>query len=231
MKGKELLLVASFFGFALSEKFLKVKLVSGSSRCAGRLEVKHDGEWATVCDYNWSKLNSKVVCKELNCGSPISAMPCGSLKKGSGTIWMNEVKCIGDEKSLNECPVSPLTKHKCFYKQDVWVTCREPFKIRLVDGPSRCSGRLEVYHDGLWGSVCDDLWDDRDANVTCSQIDCGFCQPYKPGRKRFGKSSGKILLDDVQCNGNEPSLEKCKHRMWSYHDCTHDEDVSVYCKG
>ncbi|XP_040277038.1 CD5 antigen-like isoform X1 [Bufo bufo] len=231
MKGARLILLASLFGIAASEEFLKVKLVSGNHRCTGRLEVEHDGEWATVCDHNWSRLNFKVVCKQLNCGAPRTFMPCGSRKKGSGAIWMNEVKCTGDERSLSECPVTPLTKHKCAHKQEVWVTCREPFQARLVDGPSRCIGRLEVYHDGQWGSVCDDHWDDKDANVICSQINCGSCQPYMRRRKRFGQSQGKIWLDDVECSGDEPSLEECKHRVWSYNDCTHMEDVSVYCTG
>ncbi|XP_069819302.1 CD5 antigen-like [Dendropsophus ebraccatus] len=231
MKSAGLMLAASLLGFALSEELMKVKLVSGTNRCNGRLEVEHDGEWATVCDYNWKGFNSMVVCKQLKCGSPKAAMPCGPLKKGASNVWMNEVKCSGEEKSLSECPMSPVRKHKCLHRSDVWVTCREPFQVRLVDGPSRCMGRLEVYHDGQWGSVCDDHWDDRDANVTCRQMECGSCQPRMRGRKRFGQSRGKIWLDDVECNGDEASLEKCKHRMWSYHDCTHEEDVSVYCTG
>ncbi|XP_056408488.1 CD5 antigen-like [Hyla sarda] len=231
MREAGLILVASFLGSAFSEELLKVKLVSGKNRCTGRLEVEQDGEWATVCDYNWSRLNSKVVCRQLNCGAPKFIMPCGRQKKGVGDIWKHEVKCSGDEQSLSECPASPAIQQVCVHKNDVWVNCREPFEVRLVDGPSRCTGRLEVYHDGQWGSVCDDHWDDRDANVTCSQIRCGPCQPYKRRRKRFGQSHGKIWLDDVECNGDETSLEKCKHRVWSYHDCTHQEDVSVYCTG
>ncbi|KAG8599215.1 hypothetical protein GDO81_002944 [Engystomops pustulosus] len=231
MRGTGLILLALLFGFTCSDQDFNVTLVSGSNRCSGRLEVEHDGEWTAVCDYNWSRMNSRVVCKQLKCGPPVNSMQCGFLKKGSGSIWMNEVKCTGGEAALSECPMSSLTKHNCVHKNDVWMTCREPFGVRLVDGPSRCVGRLEVYRDGQWGSVCDDHWDDRDANVTCAQIDCGSCQPYRRRRKRFGQSRGKIWMDDVECNGDEPSLEKCEHRVWSYHDCTHEEDVSVYCTG
>ncbi|XP_063815280.1 CD5 antigen-like [Pseudophryne corroboree] len=224
-------LVGSLVGVAVSEESLKIRLVRGSNNCSGRLEVNHDGEWATVCSQNWDKQDTRVVCQQLKCGSPIFAKRCGWHKKGSGAIWRNQVQCTGDEQSLSDCQVTATEGHRCTHWEDVWVSCREPFQVRLVDGPNRCAGRLEVYHGGEWGSVCDDLWDDKDANVACRQLQCGAYQQHTPRRKRFGQSKGQIWLDDVQCEGEEPSLDKCKHRVWAHNDCTHDEDVSVYCTG
>ncbi len=50
--------------------------------------------------------------------------------------------------------------------------------IRLVnDGIHLHKGRLEVYHNGLWGPVCDDFFEDKDAAVICRQL--GFAGPAK----------------------------------------------------
>jgi hypothetical protein len=42
--------------------------------------------------------------------------------------------------------------------------------IRLVDGVNQYEGRVEVSVDGVWGSVCDDGFDVRDAAVACRQL-------------------------------------------------------------
>ena len=46
----------------------------------------------------------------------------------------------------------------------------------------------------------------------------------------YGSGSGTILLDDIECFGNESNLFECRQKSGS-HDCTHDEDAAVVCMG
>jgi hypothetical protein len=96
--------------------------------------------------------------------------------------------------------------------------------IRLVGG-SASSGRLEVFIKGAWGTVCDDLFGDNGATVVCKTL--GFNRGISRPKAYYGEGSGPILLDNVQCTGNERSLFHCKINY--KHDCYHSEDVGVEC--
>jgi hypothetical protein len=102
--------------------------------------------------------------------------------------------------------------------------------VRLVNGRNRCEGRVEVWHNGTWGTVCDDDWDMVDANVVCRQLDCGLAMAVG-SISEYGQGSGPVLLDNVDCKGGETDLGQCGSLGWGIHNCYHYEDVSVTCKG
>ena len=100
--------------------------------------------------------------------------------------------------------------------------------VRLVNGESISEGRVEVFHNGTWGTVCDDDWDINDAKVVCRQLGFGRAiKAFKGGA--FEPGNGKIWMDDVTCTGNERSLKECSHRGWEIEDCVHNEDAGVLC--
>ncbi|XP_051793028.1 deleted in malignant brain tumors 1 protein-like [Acanthochromis polyacanthus] len=100
-------------------------------------------------------------------------------------------------------------------------------KIKLV-GPTRCSGRVEVFHRDSWGTVCDDHWSISNAEVVCREMDCGTVIEAKTGAF-FGEGKEHIWLDDVQCTGSESSILKCPHRTLGINNCGHGEDAGVVC--
>uniref|UniRef100_A0A3P9PLQ9 SRCR domain-containing protein n=1 Tax=Poecilia reticulata TaxID=8081 RepID=A0A3P9PLQ9_POERE len=97
------------------------------------------------------------------------------------------------------------------------------FKVRLVPGPNR--GRVEVMHNNVWGTICDDSFGPLDGRVICKML--GFQTVVNT----FGASpgAGKIWLDELQCTGAESDIFDCPHNEVGAHNCNHDEDVGVLC--
>ena len=101
--------------------------------------------------------------------------------------------------------------------------------IRLANGTNEKEGRVEIYWNYQWSTVCDDLWDDIDATVICKQL--GYSRGSGRVSAYFGEGSGLILLDNVNCNGRESTIFRCSHRNFGEHDCVHSEDAGVVCYG
>ena len=99
--------------------------------------------------------------------------------------------------------------------------------IRLVGGSGPHEGRVEVYRNNTWGTVCDDDWNLQDAAVVCHQL--GYINAT--AALGFGAGSGPILFSELTCIGNESIITECHHLLTGVRHCTHSEDVGVVCEG
>ncbi|KAG5854156.1 hypothetical protein ANANG_G00034630, partial [Anguilla anguilla] len=196
-----------------------IRLVNGDDECSGRVEIYHDGQWGTVCGNFWDIDQAEVVCRQVGCGRALAAPMYAHFGQGSGPIWLDYVRCSGNEFSLTQCQHSGFGSHYCSHYQDAGVVCSA---IRLVNGSDQCSGRVEIYHDGQWGTVCDDFWDINNTEVVCRQVGCGRALAAQSSAQ-FGQGSGPIWLDDVRCSGNESALTQCQHPGFGSHNCGHHE--------
>lgn len=103
--------------------------------------------------------------------------------------------------------------------------------IRLINhlNNNTFEGRVEIYHLGHWGTICDDYFGMEEADVVCKQLNFTLGAQTVYNSAYYGQGTGKIYLDNVVCVGNETSLINCKHQGWNGHNCHHFEDVGVVC--
>ncbi len=103
-----------------------------------------------------------------------------------------------------------------------------------MGGSAPNEGRVEVKAFNYpWGGICDDGFGLEEAAVVCREA--GFPQGAKEAaiNSRFGSGEvGRqdILIDELNCMGDEGSLLECRFDPWTKHDCSHKEWAGVVCK-
>ncbi|XP_041070323.1 scavenger receptor cysteine-rich type 1 protein M130-like isoform X5 [Carcharodon carcharias] len=210
-----------------SDESWSLRLTNGGSRCDGRVEIYHNGRWGRVQDSLWDLSDATVVCKQLGCGVAIAAYTFANYGESEGPVWVNDVQCGGNESHLRNC--SSFAMNSSLNESvGVGVLCSEHKQLRLSDGGSPCAGRVEIYYNGTWGSVCDDSWDLTDAGVVCKQLHCGKALDVTLPAS-CGPGSGPVWLEGLECSGEESYLWQCPSEYWGAHDCSHKEDVKIMC--
>ncbi|NWZ29747.1 WC11 protein, partial [Asarcornis scutulata] len=216
-------------------------------------QVFYNGTWGSVCSNSMTTETVSLVCKELGCGNEGELETDSNYAKLSGTAWLDHVECGKSNSSFWQCPSAPWHPQSCDdRREEANITCNgksEPSrhqilavpvvpvpwevaassdreKIRAVGGKDGCSGRVEIWHHGTWGTLCDNAWDMQDAEVACRQLGCGPAV-YALGQAAAGEGTGPMWL--MECTGTELSLQDCWAQPGDSSACQHKADAAVHC--
>ncbi|XP_067458122.1 scavenger receptor cysteine-rich type 1 protein M130-like [Thunnus thynnus] len=179
-----------------------VRLVNGTSPCSGRLEVKSEQSWSSVCEADFDQQDAEVVCRELGCGAP-SVLQGALYGEVEAPMWTKEFQCGGHESALLDCGRSDSARSTCSPGKAVGLTCSEP--VRLVGGTSRCAGTLEVKRSE-WRPVDGSYWTLKEAAVVCRDLDCGSA--VSTGRRNEA-TDRSVWLINPYCVHSGSALRDC----------------------
>ncbi|KAL4219465.1 scavenger receptor cysteine-rich [Mactra antiquata] len=206
------------------------RLVNGSGPYDGRLEISLDGvTWGTVCDNDIGDSEAKFLCSMLGFPTNVTFVPpdhpysSGSLQYVAGSI-----RCTTNDGNQQDCVVEG--GRQCGAKRQVGIFCSAGPQYRLVDGSNPNNGRLEVSFNGIaWGTVCDDYFD---RNNNAAMVACRSMGLPSSNARVIDTTpgNGTILLDNVECKGNELNILDCQHSAIGSTNCGHREDIGLHCE-
>ncbi|XP_022096166.1 deleted in malignant brain tumors 1 protein-like isoform X2 [Acanthaster planci] len=112
----------------------------------------------------------------------------------------------------------------------VWVSVgtaqEQEFDLRLVNGSSVMEGRVEMFYQGQWGTICHNSFGNKNkAQVACRQL--GFS--YAESIMTFGSGIGNLVLSEVACNGNEMRISDCYLGKLGKASCDYGTAFGVVC--
>ena len=105
-------------------------------------------------------------------------------------------------------------------------------RLTSLDGAGSNGGRLEVYHNGQWGTVCSHGWTDTESSVVCKEL--GYSTGTQFKGDTYTGCNISVLAADVHCNGEETTFQECIHGWDAHgemHNCSAFEAVGIICTG
>ncbi|KAE8736584.1 hypothetical protein FOCC_FOCC017961 [Frankliniella occidentalis] len=100
-----------------------MRLVGGANKTEGRLEVKVYGEWGSVCDDDFNEAAAITVCRQLGMPGRARVLKEAHFGQGQGLMWLDDVRCSGNETSLEKCAHADFGVTNCKHDEDVGVAC------------------------------------------------------------------------------------------------------------
>jgi cysteine-rich repeat protein len=213
-----------------------VRLTGGPNSQSGRMQYFHSGAWGEVCDdiFESGRYGPTIGCQQLGYRSGVNS---DAFTAGAGDVFLiDDLQCTGAERRISSCTHTAFGVENCTMPEAQGLVCTEyrDGDTRLVAGTNRANGRIEVLHNNVWATVCDDGLEGLTtgsalpfASVSCRQL--GFMNGNTLSSSGVTDGPDPIGMDDVMCVGSETSLLMCPATAWGVHNCSHFEDVGVSC--
>ena len=100
-----------------------------------------------------------------------------------------------------------------------------------LENSDGCSGRLQVFYNGTWGSVGSNSMTPHTASLVCKELGCGDGGTQEISIF-YGRVNGTAWLDHVQCGESNSSFWQCPSDPWelqSYDDVR--DETNITCNG
>ncbi|XP_052086629.1 scavenger receptor cysteine-rich domain superfamily protein-like [Mytilus californianus] len=230
-----------------------VRLLGGRGPFEGTVELYHLGKWGEVCDTNFDVKDAEVICRMLGYTAGIPRL-LNSTDSGTGLVWIDNLHCNGDETDVALCKSDGFGSMTCSHKRKAAIYCAMssfnqqqfcisymlhcnksntwPTPVRLAGGGGPWEGRIEVFHNGVWGTVCDTGFGNEAAGVVCRML--GFLDGMNTAilykNAWFGQGNGVSFDLQTECSGKESKIFFCPLKnTFGKQNCQHTEDVGVQC--
>ncbi|RDD45645.1 Deleted in malignant brain tumors 1 protein [Trichoplax sp. H2] len=199
--------------------------------------------WACCSKYG-SKMNNYWLDDVVCFGNESALSECLHKEWGSSNCLNYEVvsvECQGNWCDAGVCS-NNATCHTLLNGESYYCQCptgyygdRCQFGV-IPNGAVRISGNsningtgfVEVYQNGYWGTICNTGIDFTAAVVLCRAAGYGNVTTIYSS-SMYGSGKGKILFDNLQCNGDETTPLNCFRNVPANSNCTHDMDVTIEC--
>jgi deleted-in-malignant-brain-tumors protein 1 len=206
----------------------------GSSTTDGLLQYCYKGQWSYFCSIDAATAN--VACKQMgfNLYSWASLITNGQFGSGMGYTLFDSLTCSGSESTLKSCNI--VDPGQCLTKCSVSmaIRCYQPGvcnegDVRLADGAIPQRGRVEICKNGVWGTICDQGWDNSDAFSLCKGLGYYGKTSQAYSGSAFGAGYGPAIYSNLQCGGWENSTDACAKDTYPTISCSSDQTAGALC--